>query len=140
MAKFLTRRPNKLKIKQPNLTIRPKKTKNEFNIYPVYWCEIQLISTQYIKKSEQKKNCNIYPVHRREIKLINQVGIIVIQYSPVWSNLAVRFGRLVKNIGLSSFYLFGHSDLAVWVSPDKYDYCQSYLSHFSHILVILVIS
>ena len=49
--------------------------------------------------------------------MIYQVGIIVLQYSAVWSNLAVWFGLLVNKIWQSRFYLFGLPDSAVWVSP-----------------------
>ena len=52
-------------------------------------------------------------------KELYQVGIIVLQYSAVWSNSAVRFGRLVNNIQPSGFYLFARSDSAVWYRPPK---------------------
>ena len=44
-----------------------------------------------------------------------RVDIYCITYSAVWSFLAVWFGRLVEQIWLSGFYLFGRPDLAVWI-------------------------
>ena len=41
------------------------------------------------------------------LAMIYQVGIIVLQFSAVWLNSAVRFGRLVNKIWPSRFIRMG---------------------------------
>ena len=48
---------------------------------------------------------------------LSLVGTIANRYSAVWSNSAVRFGRLVVYFQPSIFYLFGRPDSAVWARP-----------------------
>ena len=48
--------------------------------------------------------------------MIYWVRTIANRYSAVWSNSAVRFGRLVVYFRPSGFYLFGRPVSAVWAS------------------------
>ena len=44
------------------------------------------------------------------------MGNRVLQFSAIWSNLAVWFGRLVVYFRPAGFYLFGRPVSAVWAS------------------------
>ena len=50
------------------------------------------------------------------------VGTITYRFSAVWSNSAVRFGRLVVYFWPSGFYLFGRLDSAVWARLSFWSY------------------